>query len=247
MASLNGLRRRSRSPVGAVVGLTVGLIVLAVGPNAIASANGGSAKAELAKAESELLVHSDFPHGWTAQGSVTTGSSNSSSDPSFQQLGSCLGLSGSLANVLSESTPEADSPTFSHGGDSVQETFDIYPSATQASESYHISTLSKVPECFSSLMSQPSMRAQLESSFGSGSTLGTVQADAAPKQNLIPHSAGVVLELPFTQQGKTYDVILGIINWVKGTENPSITFTSVNAGFPKALSLHLEQIAYNRS
>ena len=251
MAHLNG-RRRSRSVMTAVVALLAGLavvVVFAVGPVGIASAASVSVNAELAKAKSELLVRSDFPQGWTGQGSATAESNNklSASSLGFQQLGSCLGLSGPEASVLTESTPEADSPTFSLNSESVSESLDIYPSANQANESYQESTLSKVPQCFGSLMSQPAIRAQMESSFGKGSTLGTVVAVSPPKKDLIPHLSGVALELPFTQQGQTYDVYLGIVNWVKGVENPSLTFTSVNASFPGALAKHLETVAYDRS
>ena len=245
-------RRRPRAGTGAVLALAgglIGLITLAVGPQTVAGAS-GSVNAELAQAKAKLLVKSDFPAGWAAQGSATTTHANdpgTAGFPGLQQLGSCLGLTGSQANVLTESTPEADSPTFSHKDDSVAESLDIYPSAKLASESYQDSTLSKVPACFASLMAQPEAKSQLENSLGKGATLGTVTAAAPPKKDLIPNTSGVVLELPLTQQGQTNDIVIGIVNWARGTENPALTFSSVNTAFPGALAKQLETVAYNRS
>jgi len=105
-----------------------GAAVLASAVPAGASGTSAKVKTQEAQAKQALIVHSDFPSGWSVQGSVTTSDSTggSANFPGGDQLIGCLGLSHYLANLA---TPTANSPTFStkQGLDTVQDSVTSSP------------------------------------------------------------------------------------------------------------------------
>jgi hypothetical protein len=240
---------------GAVAALAVG--VLMVGPAGASSPGTGSGsgsaavKAELTQAKAKLLVKSDFPHGWVAEGPATEEADNGGSDnfPGENQLATCLGLTPALTSALNQSTPEVDSPSFQRTGQNefVQEDFDIYPSAKTANEDYASMTLPKVPACLTAALALPATKAQLQNSFGKGYTVGTATASAINPKALIPHTAGFVLSVPVTGSGVTLHVSTVVVGWARGTANPSVVFTTFDTAIPASFERHIETVAYDRS
>ncbi len=212
-------------------------------------ANSASAKvkAEEAQAKHELLVKSDFPSGWSLQGSVTTDDKNGGA-PSFpggQQLVSCIGIPKSLLDL---STPEAVSPTFqTKGGEvSAQDTVDIAPSTKVAAEANTLLAGPKVPGCLTTAFQGPA-RQSILGSAGNGVTIGTIAVVAASPELLIRHASGFTVSFPATSQGVTLSVQIDLISVPHGKTDSQLTLTAVGNPFSTSLARHLETVAYGRT
>ena len=107
-------------------------------------------------------MRSDFPSGWSAQGSATTSAGGgSSSFPGGSQLASCLGVSQSLIDL---NTPSADSPTFETKGgvDTVQDSVSVFSSTKMAAQDYGAISSAKVPGCMTTVLQGPARQEIVE-------------------------------------------------------------------------------------
>jgi hypothetical protein len=237
--------------VFSLLALLVGAVAVVVVSGAPVGASSASAsakvKAEEAQAKSELLVKSDFPSGWSGQGSVTTDNKNGGAPnfPGGQQLVSCIGIPKSLLDL---STPEAVSPTFqTNGGEvSAQETVDIAPSVKLAGEANALLASPKVPGCLTTAFQGPA-RQSIVSSAGNGVTIGNIAVVAANPDLLIRHSTGFTVSFPATSQGVTLNVQIDLISVPHGKTDSQLTLTSVSNSFSPSLAKHLETVAYGRT
>jgi hypothetical protein len=103
--------------------------------------------AEKAQAKKDLLVLSDFPHGWSStRNSDFTSTTNIAGD---QQFARCLGVS---AASIEFNPPQVDSPSFTDlsskvfGDDAIM----VFRSAALAHEEYAELTNPKIPSCLTS-------------------------------------------------------------------------------------------------
>lgn len=218
-----------------------------VGASSASASSSAKVKAEEAQAKSELLVKSDFPSGWSGQGSVSTDDKNGGAPnfPGGQQLVSCIGIPQSL---LAVSTPEAVSPTFqTNGGEvSAQDTVDIAPSVKLAAEANALLASSKVPGCLTTAFQGPA-RQSIVNSAGNGVTIGNIAVVAANPDQLIRHATGFTVSFPATSQGVTLNVQIDLISVPHGKTNSQLTLTSVSHSFSPSLAKHLETVAYGRT
>ena len=226
----------------------VAFVVVSGAPVGASSASASSkVKAEEAQAKSELLVKSDFPSGWSGQGSVSTDDKNGGAPnfPGGQQLVSCIGIPQSL---LAVSTPEAVSPTFqTNGGEvSAQDTVDIAPSVKLAGEANALLASPKVPGCLTTAFQGPA-RQSIVNSAGNGVTIGNIAVTAANPDQLIRHATGFTVSFPATSQGVTLNVQIDLISVPHGKTDSQLTLTSVTNSFSSSLAKHLETVAYGRT
>ena len=245
---MDARERRGRRPVSRAAVrfpallLASGLLIgLAEGP---ASANGG--QGALAHAKKDLLVRSDFPTGWSGQGSVSTSSGNGgSSFPGENQLASCLGVSAAVINL---NAPNATSPNFQNkaGTDYAQDNVSVFPSPKVAARQYTTIAGPKVPSCLTTVFQGPA-RQELANEVGKNVTLGTITVASANPSWLVPHSTGFTLSFPLTTQGITVKSAVTIVSMVRGSTASQLTLTSVGLPFPSALARHLASVAYTRT
>jgi hypothetical protein len=227
--------------------LAAGTLVVAAATPAGASSASAKIKAEQAQARSALLVRSDFPTGWSGQGSVKTdvSSGGPANFPGGQQVVSCLGIPKSLLDV---SAPEAVSPTFqTKGGEqSAQNTVSIAPSTKVAREASSLISSPKVPTCMNAFFQSPAARQSILGSAGNAVTIGTITVAAANRNLLIPHAAGVTISFPETVRGVTLNLQIVEISLTRGKTSSQLSLTSLTAGFSPSLARHLETVASGR-
>ena len=229
--------------------LLFGAVAVVVSAAPVGASLSASAKvrAEEAQAKAELLVKSDFPSGWSGQGSVSTDDKNGGAPnfPGGQQLVSCIGIPQSLLNL---STPEAVSPTFqTKGGEtSAQDTVDIAPSTKVAGEANALLGSPKVPGCLSTAFQGPA-RQSLVGAAGNGVTIGNITVVAANPDLLIHHATGFTVSFPATSQGVTLNVSIDLISVPHDKTDSQLTLTSVVNSFSPSLAKHLETVAYGRT
>lgn len=232
-----------REGVAAALVSLVALVIVAAGP---AGASSAKVKAEEAQAEQALLVRSDFPSGWSGQGTVTTSDSNGggANFPGGNELVSCLSLSSYLINLA---TPAANSPTFqTRGGEAtVQDSVNIFPSTKVAAEADAALSGRKVPGCMTAALQGPAKQS-IANAMGKGITIGTIAVTATKPALLVPHSAGFTISFPATYQGVTLQTQVSIVSMFRGKSDTQITFTSVLDPFSSSLARHLETVAYGR-
>ena len=240
--------RRGRPPVARAAVLFPALLLasgLLIGLAAgLASANGGHGV--LAQAKKDLLVRSDFPTGWSGQGSVSTSSGGGgSSFPGENQLASCLGVSAAVINL---DAPNATSPNFQNkaGTDFAQDNVSVFPSTRVAAQQYTTIADPKVPSCLTTVFQGPAKQ-ELANDVGKNTTLGTISVAPASPSWLVPHSTGFTLSFPVTTQGITVQSAVTIVSMVRGTTASQLTLTSVGLPFPSALARHLASVAYART
>ena len=240
--------RRGRGPGARAAVLFPSLLVasglvigLAAGP---ASANGSHEA--LAQAKRDLLVRSDFPSGWSGQGSVSTsGGGGGSSFPGENQLASCLGVSAAVVNL---NAPNATSPNFQNkaGTDYAQDNVSIFSSTRVATQQYATMAEPKVPSCLTTVLQGPA-RQELANEVGKNMTLGTITVAPATFSWLVAHSTGFTISFPVTTQGITVNSAITVVSMVRGTTGSQLTLTSVGLPFPSALARHLVSVAYSRT
>ncbi len=237
----------SGRPMAWVALVAAGTAHLATTVPAGASSISANVKAQEAQAKRALIVHSDFPAGWSVQGSVTTSDSNGGTGnfPGGSQLIGCLGLSHYLANLA---TPTANSPTFStkQGFDTVQDTVNIFPSTKVAGEAKAVITSSKVPGCMTTAFQGPAKQS-IANSAGQGATVGTITVAVAKPAQLIPHASGFTISVPVTDHGVSLNTQVDIVSIFRDSSDNQFVFTSVGQPFPTALERHLESVAYGRT
>jgi hypothetical protein len=238
-------RRRTGSARAATATGLAGLLLGLLGGAAVTAAAGASASSQLTQAKQQLLVKSDLPSGWTAQGSVTTsGGGGKTSFPGGNQLATCIGVSPRLITL---NTPEATSPTFQTAGsvDSVQDQVSVFSSAKVGAQQYTAISGPKVPGCLTEVLAGPAGQ-QLTQSFGSGVTVGTISVTPAKRAMLIPHSSGFTMAFPVTTKGISLTATVTVISFVRGTFGTQVTLTTAGLPFPAALAHHLVAVASSR-
>jgi hypothetical protein len=242
-------KRRAGALGGALASVAAGVVVLVVAGGfgfgvGIAGASGGGGA--LAHAKSQLIVHSDFPKNWTANGTVTTNTgSGQGSFPGADQLAGCLGVN---PKVLTLNTPAATSPTFqtADGRDSAQENLSIYPSAKVAAQGYRALSSAKAPGCLTTLF-QGSGKSELANALGHGIALGTVTVTAVPRSVLGSHATGFVISFPASAQGQTFHAAISIVDVLRGKLGAQLMLSAVGGTFPAGLEKHLVAVAYSRA
>lgn len=238
--AMSAARRRSatvRTLVAVVLG--TGLVTAAVAGPA-GSAESSSTKAAVAQAKTELIVLKDLPKGWTSSPS----SNGNSSIPGASQLATCLGVPTSVVN---DNPPSANSPEFDSADHSmtVTDSIAVSPSTASAKADYNSLANAKAPGCLTTVLNGVT-KASLASEFGSGASIGTIEVTRSPRSEFAGHGANFTAFLPVTVQEQTLNVQLTIIDYLKGYENETVTFTSVQSPFPTSLAKHLTTVAVSR-
>jgi hypothetical protein len=225
----------------AVAGVTLSVAL----PGAALAGAGPASSAQLAQAKKDLLVHSDFPSGWSTQGSVTTSAGGGSSTfPGGGQLASCLGVNESLIDV---NTPSANSPSFQTKGGaySVVDSISLFSSTKLADEANAAISSPKVPGCMTTVLQGPA-RQSIVGSAGQGVTIGTISVAAVPHSELTGHASGFTMSFPATDDGVTVNSAITVISVVRGKTGSQLTFESVGKTFPASLERHLVAVASGR-
>jgi hypothetical protein len=230
-----------RAALGGVALFLAGLVLGA----AAAGSASASPSSGLANAKKALLVKSEFPAGWTSQGSVTTSGSSGNSFPGENQLASCLGVSKAEINV---NTPSATSPTFQNpsGTQFVQDNVSVFHSARVGAQQMSAISNPKVPTCLTSVFQGPA-KSQLDGAAGKGVTLGKATVTAVSPAALVRHSSGFTVSFQVTTQGVTVPSAVTIISMVRGTLGTQLTLTAVGTPMASSLVRQLASVAYGRT
>jgi hypothetical protein len=207
---------------------------------AAGAAESSSTKTAVANAKKALIVLKDLPKGWTS----TPATGGNSSIPGASQLATCLGVP---ASVINDDPPSANSPEFDSANHlmTVNDSIAVSPSVKSAKADYNSLANAKTPGCLTTVLNGAS-KASLASEFGTGATIGTIDVTRAPNAEFAGHGADFTAFLPVTVQGQTLNVQLTIIDYLKGTENETVTFTAIETPFSTALAKHLTTVAVKR-
>ena len=233
---------------GAVLALAGVALGVAAGTASAAGSGSasGSGSVNFAPAKKALLVRTDFPSGWTGQGSVSTSKSGSGKFPGDAQLASCLGVAKSF---LDTNTPSASSPTFQDktGTVFVQDNVSVFPSAKVGARNFSTISNPKVPGCLNTVLMDPAAKAQFLGTTDGSVSVGAVTVTAAPKSILVPHASGFTIAFDATEQESTAHTTITLVSMVRGTLGSQIALTSVSNAFPTSLARHLVSTAYGRT
>ncbi len=195
---------------------------------------------KIGNAKSALLVLSDMPRGWTS----TKSSNGNSAFPGAAQLASCIGVPTS---VITDNPPGASSPDFNSKNQQliVDDSVSIYPSAKAAQADFSSLADAKTPSCLTAALNGPAKSA-LETSFGSGTSVGTVNVTRTPGADYAPDSANFTMFLPVTSNGSTVNLEITVVDFVRGRDEQTVTLTSLDTQFPTSLARHLTTVAVDR-
>lgn len=231
-------------PAGLAALAGVLLAGIVTGAGAPAGASPGSGGTPLAHAKHQLIVHGDFPKGWTVSGSVTTSAGGQGNFPGADLLASCLGVPSSVINV---NAPAVSSPDFgsADGRDNAQENLSVFSSVKVAAQGYRALASAKTPGCMTSLL-QGSDKAQLQDAIGHGITIGTVTVTGIPRSALGPHASGFTISFPAIVKGGSLATTVAIIDVLRGRLGAQLMLSGVGKGFPAGLEKHLVAVAYSR-
>jgi hypothetical protein len=215
----------------------VAVLSLALSTSSTLTDVASAAPAPLANAKKALLRLSDMPKGWTASAS----SSDNSSFPGAAKLAGCIGIP---LHVLTTNPPSVSSPTFNSANQllSIGDSVSTYPSAAAAATDFAALANSKTPACFASDLNGPGKKA-LSASFGKGFTIGKIDATRAPNSEFAPETSNIAIAFPVTESGVKLEVLLVIVDYVKGDEEQTIDLTAVQAAFPISLARRLTVLA----
>jgi hypothetical protein len=233
---------------GALGASLVGALVMAVpagkagAANSVGAANSGTSAtpAQLATAKKSLLVLSDMPKGWTS----TKSSNDNSPIPGAAQMASCLGVPVSR---ITDIPPAANSREFDskNGLLTVNDSIEIFPNAKAARADLATDENKKAPQCLSANFNGAS-RATLQSQFGTGVTVGSIEVARNPASYYAPHTTNITLFLPIIKEGQTINLTISEVAFVKGQEEQTVTLTSTQSPFPVPLSQRLTALAVGR-
>jgi hypothetical protein len=215
---------------------------------AVAGVAGSAAPAgasQYAGLKKDLLVRSDFPAGWSAQGSVTTNDGGGGGFPGQDQLASCVGVNQRLLDIKS---PTATSPNFQDeaGEDDVQDSVNTFTSTQEAKQEYAAVSGPKIPSCLTTDLQTATAKQQLQNVM-KGVSVGAVTVTAANPAGLVPHSAGFTMTFPATSQGVSVKVAITVVSLVRGKTGTQLSFTAVESPFSTTLERHLVAVAYGRA
>jgi hypothetical protein len=238
---LHGIRR---TPMGArTTALAIGALAVTMVLTAGLTAGpvGASKASNLAAAKKALLVHADLPKGWTSSGNTSTGHR---SFPGEAQLAACIGVP---VKTVSLNPPTVSSPNFENKAQTltVDDSIAVYSSAAVATQQYAAMTNPKTPGCMANILNGPE-KSEFDSSFGAGTTVGTVTAKDGSTANFAKHTTALVLSFTVVSAETTIPVTVTQLVFVKGAEGQQIGFTAIGATFPKSLTTHLTRVALGR-
>lgn len=224
-------------------GLVVGVLVATLGP-------GFGVGSALSRAQTQnqakkyLLVLSDLPSGWKAEGAASTGS-GSGAFPGAKQLASCIGVSPKL---ITSNPPQANSPYFENSAGSleVQDSVLVFPSAKNARAQLSAITNTKTPSCMTALVNTSSFKSKVLGSSAQQASIGAITVTAARSGAYGTGTAGLVLQIPITDQGQTVAATLAEVFFIKGNLGHEISYNSYNTTFPQSLAKHLTSVAQSR-
>jgi hypothetical protein len=227
----------SRTLLLAVAGVAV------TGLTIVAPAGALSKKAAVAEAKQALIVHSDFPTGWTVSPSDN---SNNDNTPGLAQLAACLGVPKSVVNY---NPPQAYSPDFDQNktGLSVSDDVEVFPSQKILNQQFGLYTGAKSPTCLAAAFNTPSVKAQLAKSFGAGITVGTITSSIGARPDVKDEAAAIGVTIPLVYKGTKESVSVEMVFVVHALRGAELTFTSASGlPFPAALATHLELVTDQR-
>jgi hypothetical protein len=219
-------------------GIACGLALALLGATADVASAHGSAPPDQAKRA--LFVLSDMPAGWTSSKS----SNNNSSFPGAAQLARCLGVPTS---TITDEPPTVYSPEFVNPDDvlTVNDNVSIYSSARRARADFASLANAKTPSCLTQVLNG-SARSALASGFGSGASVGSILVSRSPSTDFAPGSANFTAFMPVITHGVTVNFELTVVDYVRGREEQTVSFTSLQSAFPASLSRHLTSVAVGR-
>jgi hypothetical protein len=222
------------------------LLSVGVALGVLASPPAGGQAPGLEQAKAALLERSDFPSGWTSQGSVTSSQGGGTDDAlggSQQGLFTCLGVSSALGNLHASLT--AKSPNFKKEGGAEQITnqVSVWQSPKVAEQIHAALSGPKTPACAKTYLE--SYRQQWVESF-KGATAGSLSAAPPNSFWLVPHSGGFTASLPITTPDTTTTVMLTLIDIVRRRMTSEFTFVSAGPPISASLAHRLLATAYGR-
>ena len=229
---------------GAVKVIAAGLFASGLLFGALATGAGASKASDQAQAKKHLLVISDLPKGWKTE-KRTGGGGNRSNIPGAAQLASCLGVPSKLINP---NPPQSNSPYFQNkdGSQEVQDSVSNFPSTKSATEAYDAVANAKTPACMTTLMNNPSLKSQIASSGGKGTTVGAITVTATDPARYGTGTAGFTMSIPITSRGYSIATQITSLYFTQGRLGQQITFYSYGEPFPTTLSTNLTSIAVGR-
>ena len=227
-----------RRPATLLIGASATMLCLLAASPVGASGN----QAALTQAKKSLLVRADLPKGWV---SMKSSSSSGPAIPGEAQLAACLKVP---TGVIADNPPTANSPEFQSQSKLliVNDSVSVYRSTKAAKADFSAAGNAKTPACLTSVLNGPAKAALSTEVGGSGATIGTIQVTKAPASDFAPHSASVTAYLPVTVMEHTLNVQLTLVDYVKGTEDQTVTLVSIQQSFPKSLAHHLTTVASDR-
>jgi hypothetical protein len=230
--------RFSRTLLGVIVGVAITAVVIVAPSGALSN------KAAVAEAKKALIVHSDFPTGWTV--SPSDNSNNNDNTPGLAQLAACLGVPKSVVNY---NPPQAYSPDFDQNktGLSVYDDVEVFPSVTILNQQFGLYTGAKSPGCLAAAFNTPSVKAELAKSFGAGVTVGTITSSTGPRPAVKDEAAAIGVTIPILYNGTKETISVVMVFIVHALRGAELTFTSASGlPFPAALATHLELVTNQR-
>lgn len=240
-------RRPGQAVALAVTALSlavVGVLALAGTATTAGAAGSSTTKAEVARAKKDLIVLKDLPKGWKSSPS----SNSNSTFPGAAQLAACIGVP---AGIINDNPPSANSPDFASANQlmTVDDSIAVSPSVKAARADYDSLTNARTPSCLTTVLNGPA-KATLTASFGTGATIGTIDVTRSPSSDFAGHGANFTAFLPVTVQTagqtETLNVQLTVVDYRLGTENETLTLSSIQSPFPTALAKHLTAVAVHR-
>ncbi len=198
-------------------------------------------RAELAQAKKSLLVLSDMPKTWTA----STSSNNSSPTPDATELASCLGVP---LKEIDDTPPTVSSKAFNSKEDleTVQDSIEVFPTATAAQADLAVASNRKAPKCFTEAFNSVDARSQLASAFGGNAAIGKLEVTRTPTSDYAPHTVNITIYFPVTSNGVAINLEIVEVGFVKGNEEQQIVLTSVQGPISPSLSRRLTSLAEAR-
>ncbi len=230
--------RSARRPLG---GVGVGVICVGLFLAGTVAPAGGSTSSSVAQAKKHLLVLSDLPKGWSAEG---TGRVGSGGLPGGSQLAACIGVP---ASIINDNSPTSTGPYYQNKDQSleVQDSVSVFSSTSHARSEIAAMDNPKTPGCVAAFMNGPG-KSSIEAGGGKGETVGTITVTTLDPKVYGTGVEGIEMNLPVTDQGVTVQTRIVSVNFVKGKLGQSITYNSYGNPFPNSLAKHLDSVALGR-
>ncbi|HUC37509.1 MAG TPA: hypothetical protein VMR97_10340 [Acidimicrobiales bacterium] len=175
-------------------------------------------------AKQSLIRLSDFPAGWSSQGSVTTSGSSGLTTAQDAQLTHCLKVN---ASDIDTHVPHWSSPTFSDGSGAatVNDAVSVYAGASKAAADFSTFSDPRTPGCLVGLLGGP-LEKQISKQLQPGQSVGQVSASARPLPSYGQRSGDIELVVPIDQGTQVVPVYIDVIVVLYGRAESTITASS---------------------